>query len=554
MGLSLRSAGVGAGPLLLALFAPACDPSTVDSGTESPALMEPERLAARIKLDLLGERPTDAELSAVETAADPYAEIDTLTERWLADEGFEALLVSRFADQYRTRADHYVVGADGDAQFLDETYKALFQRSVGEEPLRFLARVAADDLAWTESLTADWSMGNDKLLTHFPMTEIQGGRVSSGDWRPVRYSDGRPAAGVLATNGLWWRYTSTADNRNRGRAAALSRILLCDHRYEAPVDFTSGDPSLPAGERLVSDPACVGCHATIDPLASTLYGFWRTHPESYTEALRYYPSREQDWQRYTGVEPGYYGQEAPSLWHVSRAVVADPRFLTCAVDTTWSFYLGRTATLGETDRASADREAFLDGSLRYRSLVRAVLGNPYYRSDDPTHTGTTGPKRLGPDQLAAAVEALTGYRWTVEGGIDAVVNDDHGFRILAGGVDGILVTEAPETDSATIRLVHQRLAEAAASYAVAAEASLDPSARTLLTELPNLSESPTDERARAQLRALVRRIHTRSPGTDSEDITRLLTLYRALEEDSSPQEAWSGCIAALLQHPDFGSY
>ena len=43
----------------------------------------------------------------------------------------------------------------------------------------------------------------------------------------ARYQDGRPAAGVLATNGLWWRYRSTASNANRKRANQASRILLC---------------------------------------------------------------------------------------------------------------------------------------------------------------------------------------------------------------------------------------------------------------------------------------------------------------------------------------
>ena len=42
-------------------------------------------------------------------------------------------------------------------------------------------------------------------------------------WQVSRYTDGRPAAGVLSTNGLWWRYYSTVSNLNRSRAAAISR-------------------------------------------------------------------------------------------------------------------------------------------------------------------------------------------------------------------------------------------------------------------------------------------------------------------------------------------
>ena len=57
----------------------------------------------------------------------------------------------------------------------------------------------------------------------------------------ARYTDGRPAAGVLATNGLWWRYTTTDSNMNRTRAAAISRLLLCEDFMARPVSFAGDD-------------------------------------------------------------------------------------------------------------------------------------------------------------------------------------------------------------------------------------------------------------------------------------------------------------------------
>ncbi len=529
--------------MLLLLACGNSDPPAEDSG---PPAMEMWRLAARVALDVAGRRPTEAELDALE--ADPGS-LDSQIAEWMREPGFEERVVSLFADVYRSRADHYVVGADGDAEFVDRTYKAIFIRSVGEEPLRLIAQVADEDLPWTTIVTADWSMGNDHLLQHFPM---EASNAADSGWREVRYLDGRPATGVLATNGLWWRYTSTTDNRNRGRAAALGRILLCDDRYEQPVDFNAGDPTLPSFERLAADPTCVGCHSTLEPLASTLYGFWRIHPESYTEALRYYPSRERDWEIYTGTPPGYYGQDVDSLDELGPAIASDSRFANCAIEQAWGFFLGRRPGMDDSDDFTADREAFIAGGLTYRSLVTAVIDNPLYRSDSPEWSGTTALRRLSPDMLASAVESLTGYRWEVEDGIDAMVNDDYGFRVLTGGVDGILVTDAPVSDSATTALVQERLAEAASDFATTREAAMDAGSRTLFREVASLGESPSDPDARAQLAGLVRRVHGRKLATDHQDVTELLKFYRALEsENASSQTAWSLVLSALLRHPDF---
>lgn len=534
--------------MALILLALSCTPEPADTSGNalSPPAMEIYRLAGRVALDLIGRRPTAAELDALE--ADPSS-MDAQIAIWLAEPGFQERVVSLYADVFRSRPDHYVVGADGDAEFADATYSANFMRSVGEEPLRVIGRVAHEDLPWTSIVTADWSMGNDYLLRHFPM---EADNAADTGWRKVHYLDGRPAVGVLSTNGMWWRYTSTGDNRNRGRAAAIGRILLCDSRYEQPVDFNSGDPSLPSLERLSADPTCVGCHSTLEPLASTLYGFWRKHPESYTEALRYYPSRERDWEAYTGTPPGFYGADVDSLHDLGPAIANDARFVNCAIEQAWGFFLGRPPGIEDSAALTADREAFIAGGLTYRSLVATVIANPLYRSDDDAWPGTTAPRRLEPDLLASAVEALTGYRWEVEGGVDAMVNDDYGFRILNGGVDGILVTDAPVSASATVALVQERLAEAASDYAVTQESAQDAGSRTLLREVADLSVSPSDTDARAQLAALVRRIHGRKVAADSEHVTELLELYRDLETASgSSPKAWAHVTSALLRHPDF---
>jgi hypothetical protein len=116
----------------------------------------------------------------------------------------------------------------------------------------------------------------DALLT----LDDVGLAVAEGVSRVWTYADGRPAAGVLSTNGLWWRYPSTASNGNRKRADTPSRIFLC-HDYTNRI-----------------------------------------------EARQCSAEREQRYGSYTGVEPGHlrlYGHRV--AWAgVLSALPRDPHF------------------------------------------------------------------------------------------------------------------------------------------------------------------------------------------------------------------------------------
>ena len=56
-------------------------------------------------------------------------------------------------------------------------------------------------------------------------------------YQVVRYTDGRPSAGVLSTNSMWWRYMSNGTNYNRGRANAISKLFLCTDYLEKSIEF-----------------------------------------------------------------------------------------------------------------------------------------------------------------------------------------------------------------------------------------------------------------------------------------------------------------------------
>ena len=154
------------------------------------------------------------------------------------------------AERWWTRVDVFdIVYHDYQLDPLEEHH---FERSVGEEPLRLMAHVAVNDLPWTEIVTADYTLANEMLLDLWPLQERETGQ--SG-WRTATWTDGRPAAGVLATNGLWWRYITNRSNMNRARAAAISRLLLCEDMLARPISFAGSDVDLSDLETAISTSA-----------------------------------------------------------------------------------------------------------------------------------------------------------------------------------------------------------------------------------------------------------------------------------------------------------
>jgi hypothetical protein len=512
----------------------------------APAAVELEPLArlARTSLDLRGRRPSETEIAAVE--ADPSA-LDELVATFVHDDAFADRLMSWNGDVFKTRADQFIPGVDGDGAFTDDAEKERFTRAVGDEPLRLLRELVAAERPWTELMTVDWTMANDELLAHWPLEDIDG-TVESG-WRRSRYTDGRPAAGVLTTTGLWWRYTSTAENVNRSRSEAIARILLCDQRFNRPIEFSSSAGTLDPTdlqERAQTDPNCVTCHVVLDPMGSSLFGFWRYHPESYTEASSYYPERETDWRELTGISPSFYGAPGDGIYDLARQVAADPRFIGCATEHAFTFLMGREPALADTATLTAWREAFVDGGATMQALYAAAVADPVYRQVDSLPI-----RRLSGDQYASAVADLTGFSWEYEG-LGMLDNDKWGVRVLAGGADGIVVFDPGTDHSTTSALVQERLAESAASYAVATEAARAVGDRRLFRETADLSAVPDESALRTQLAALVLRVHTRRVTADDEEVDEMADLWlRLLDDTQEPATAWALLLSGLFRHPDF---
>lgn len=528
---------------LLALLG--CTDIEVVEPVEMPTMADTD-LLIRASLDLRGVRPSPEELALVEQDPDALA---GLLDDYVYDERFGARTRDLWAEILLTRAENFRVPP--------ETYGlsdyAVYEDAVGNEALHIISEVAENDLPFSTVLTADWTMANPTLET---IWEIEREQQDAG-WTRAVYTDGRPHSGVLTTNSMWWRYTTTTSNANRKRANQISRIFLCNDYLTRPIDFDRNVNLLDEGavsDALHNDPACVNCHNSMDPIASYLFGFFTYDPDSAAEATTYHPGREQLYKTYVGMEPAFYGEPGYTLDDLGHQIAGDNRFVTCMVEHAYTGLLRRDATLADADRLTGHREAFLEGDLTWRALVRSVVDDPMYRAGDTDETGAVPLKMATPDLLASQVQGLTGFRWTYEG-FDLMTTDRYGFRNLAGGADGVNVVRSATSPNTTTVLVQERLAEAAAWHA--AELAAAGEATTPLFDALDWTETPeTDEDAMvAQIQHLHWAIFGQRVTGDGPQVQANLELWQAIYDiEGNTVDAWAGVLAALLRDPDLLLY
>lgn len=541
------------GPLILLAFAcaepqQATEATAAPEGATAAAAGRPlsdVRLLRRASLDLRGVPPSLDELDAVEADS---AALAPLLEAYRDDPRHTERLVALFAERWLTRIDAFHI--DESDYHLDESRHTDFVRAVGEEPLRVLARVASEDRPWTDAVTADWTMADDLLLDIWPLEALEPGE----GWRPARYTDGRPAGGVLATNGLWWRYTTTPNNFNRSRAAAVARLLLCTDYLSRPVRFTS-DGVLTGTDldgAVRTEPGCVGCHSTLDPLASALFGYWWFDIYDPAELSRYHPEREPLGAHYLGTDPAWFGHPIDGAVDLGTYVAADPRFVTCAVETAAEAYWRRDTRPEDGPELERLRQVFVDGGLRWSALEGAVLASAEYRvgglaDGAPAAAEHLSTRRLlSASQLESAVSALTGFTWADREGTPLLQDDTVGIRVLAGGLDGVDVTRPARDPSVTTVLVQDRLAQAAALFAAQREL-IDAEPPVLFVDGALRPDDPGFEEAVVSL-------HRRVLGTRPDDETRagLLALWAAVDAEADEIAAWTSLARVLLADPAFG--
>ena len=502
----------------------------------------------RASLDLRGVRPTMGEIERVD--ADPKAYGD-LVDEFLDDPRFEDRIINMYAEVFLTRSDGYSVSASDYG--LSSTRQFEFARSVGDETLRMFAHIVANELPLTELVVGDWTMANELLAEIWPIDYPEGAE----GWAVSRYNDARPAAGILATNSLWWRYMSTTSNANRGKANAISKILPCNDYLSKSIEFDRSVNLLDEdaiNDALKSNPGCATCHNSLDPLASFLWGTYYTDYQSPSDLKYYHPEREHLWQSYGDIEPAYYGQPGEGLGDLGQFIAADPRFIDCAVERVFGLLSQSEAGLDDTTRMTQWRNAFVQSDLNMKTLFKAVLMDEGYRATSMGDGPKATRKMVTPDMLGAQVEDLTGFVFE-SNGVPVLETDSGGLRTLAGGIDGNNVTRPATEPMTTLVLVQERFAQAAANHVVAHDRD-NPDEARLFRDI-DFHETPRngEDEMVAQIQALHLRLFGRHVAADGPEVEANLALWEDLYEVSlTIEDAWAGLLTVLLRDPDFLFY
>lgn len=537
------------------LYACETDVAELAAPAGPPSIFVPldqRRLARRVSIDLRGRLPTVEELASV-----PDGGVDALIESWMAEPSLEAHLVDVFAEDWLLRLDRLRVEPKEFGFTPEDGYA--FTRSVGDEPAHLIAHVVAHDRPFTEIVTADYTLTNALLREMLPVELAEA--PGTAEWEVSRYTDGRPANGILATSGLWLRYHTTIFNYNRGRAAALARLLLCYDIAGRPVIFQGLDDESTEGlvEAVRSDPGCISCHASMDPLAGTLFGFWPYEDLDGRELVTYHPERERLSEQTTGSTPGYFGTPVTAAGQLGPLVAADPRFPVCMARRAAERWWGRATT------AADDGEVYaLAGSLTvdwsYKDLIRAVLASAEYRAGSLTEVASEAQREahpvlrsLSPNTLADVVEDATGFRWRF-GEAEMVDEDLLGYRALLGGADGDS-NRSPWLEPTVSRsLAIRRIAQGASMIVVTADMAAEPAERTLVftsgaDPASLIAGTPGFE---AEVQTLHLRLH--AVEADATELAAETALYSEVAAASGSAAGWMAVVTVLLRDPLFWTY
>ncbi|MCA9493225.1 MAG: hypothetical protein KC621_25010 [Myxococcales bacterium] len=516
------------------------DPSTPTTSTpvETPpvSVLTPDELLTRVSLDLRGIRPSIEELAAFDDAPGEY---EAVVEAYLHDPHLQRRAVDFYSEIVPSRiaGEFYV---DLDTAYGDRIDAELLKQHVAEEPLRMFAWVVEHDQPYGAMVEGNWTVVDDLLAKIFPVDYPADGT----GWQRATYTDGRPGAGALSSNGLWWFRGSAVMNRQRARGNLVSRVLLCDDYLERVLPFSQqafgSDDAM--DDAVNHDPACQACHATLDPLSAHFWGFYYDAVGRQSTVAVYHAEQERMWEG--AAPPGFMGQPSDGLGSLGAMLQDDPRFASCFVEEAFAILSRRDAKDLDIDLSDLV-QTYEDTGGNVREVLRAVVMRPEYRGYDPR----LARRRMAPQVFDSMVEDLTGFTWTT-GDVDQMTAFP-GYGVMVGSSDGAQLGQTTATVS-TI-LVQKRFAEAAAAYVVRSEGASGAERRLFSPGFDLAAQD--DALVEAELSHLYLRMLGRELDEGDPELVALSELFTsALDVTDDTNEAWIAVVTALLRHPDMENY
>ena len=325
-------------------------------------------LASRLSYFIWSSMPDDKlfELAADGSLRD-VAVIEAQVRRML-DDPRAAALQTNFAGQWlRTRGIEALTKEP--SEFPD--FDAALAADLATETSTFVGTFFTEDRPLTELLTAEETYINDRLAQHYG---IDVSLTESFEWVSLQDTKRK---GLLTQAGLMAMLAHEDKTAPTVRGAWVLSQLLCAAPPAPPADVPDLDESPGSGatardrlERHATDPACAGCHVSMDPIGLAL--------EKYNAAGAYRVAENGAPIDASGTLSGVDFDDALGMIDVLAA--DEERLSACVSQHLLTFALGRPFD-GEDDSEHIGRaaETFTDGALRLQELVVAVALSDAFR-------------------------------------------------------------------------------------------------------------------------------------------------------------------------------
>ena len=292
----------------------ALTPETLFDGAEMESARNTLRRAAII---FAGRIPTEEEYESTESGG--LASLRAAIRVLMEGPEFHEFLVRGANDRLLTDRDGTIIDASATDEFVDFSnlyyekatsgisYEELYwwykdvQYGIRRAPLELIARVAKNDLPYSEILTADYTMANPMAAEAYGSQSQFSNPSDVHEFKPSAivsyYRDGPskvaeyslefgtqvtnpgelatkyPHAGILNTTVFLLRYPTTATNRNRARSRWTYYHFLGLDVEKSASRTTDPDALADRDNPTLSNPACTVCHRVLDPVAGAFQNY-----------------------------------------------------------------------------------------------------------------------------------------------------------------------------------------------------------------------------------------------------------------------------------------
>ena len=344
----------------------------VHADSEQTPALSPHELASRLSFFLWSSTPDDKLLTLA--ANGQLTDADVLAsqvERMLADPR-----ARRFSKQFvRQWLGMQLL------DYLDVDRKAYphfdrdLKRAMQQEPVALFDEMLAGNNSVLDFLHCDYTMANERLAKHYKLPGVYGNEM-----RRVEFDSDPKRGGLLTQAGLLAMNSDGKDSHPLKRGVWLLERLLNDPPPPPPpavpeIDLADPEIAKMTLKQRIEDhrnqPACLSCHAKIDPWGIAFENFdaaggWRSEIRG---------------QPVDAASELFNGQELDGIEGLKRFLLANrqDQFVRALVHKMTTYALGRPLAFGDRariDQITANVRQDGDGLA---TMVQAIVASPMFR-------------------------------------------------------------------------------------------------------------------------------------------------------------------------------